>query len=102
VDAEYRWPLNARYEAFAGADVNYQSRTNGALGDSAILAVKAYALLDLRAGLESSSGRWKLSLWGRNITNTYYYPTAIRDNDTVNRYAGLPATYGVTLNFRFN
>ncbi len=101
VDAEYRWRLNADYEAFVGGDLNHQSGTNGFLGNAPILNVNPYTLLDLRAGIESPSGNWRVSVWGRNITNQYYWPTVIRDNDTINRYAGMPLTFGVTLNYRY-
>ena len=99
LDAEYRWRLNDRYEAFVGGNTNYQSRSNGALGNDAVLEEKPYGLLDLRAGVEF--GTWRVSVWGRNVTDTYYFPTVQRDNDTLVRYAGMPVTYGVTLNYRY-
>jgi iron complex outermembrane receptor protein len=99
LDTEYDWRLNDAFGAFVGGNASYQSIASGALGDDAILREKRYALLDLRAGLEH--GNWRFSLWGRNVTNTYYFPTAFRANDTLIRYTGMPATYGVMINFRY-
>jgi iron complex outermembrane receptor protein len=99
LDSEYTWSLRDGYDAFVGGNASYQSSASGALGDNAILREKSYALLDLRAGVQH--GNWRFSVWGRNVTDTYYYPTVFRANDTLIRYAGMPATYGVMVNFRY-
>ena len=79
-----------------------QSRTNGGLGELPLLKIDAYALLDLRAGIKSDDGTWRFSIWGRNVTNKYYWTTADHIADTTVRYTGKPATYGATLSVRFN
>jgi iron complex outermembrane receptor protein len=98
LDSEYTWRLKEGYDAFVGGNASYQSSSNGALGANAILEEKSYALLDLRAGVQH--GNWRVSVWGRNVTDTYYFPTVYRNNDTIVRTTGMPATYGVTLNYR--
>ena len=64
-----------------------------------VLNIKSYTLIDLRAGVES--GAWRFQLWGRNITNEYYWTGAAHVNDVLYRYTGMPATYGFTLSYRF-
>jgi iron complex outermembrane recepter protein len=49
----------------------------------------------------SANDRWKLSLWGRNITNKYYWTNAYKIADIAARFAGRPATYGATLSLRY-
>jgi iron complex outermembrane receptor protein len=115
VDAEYRWQITAGLEAFLGAAATYQSRTKSGLesaapddpldvGESAtesyndpLLAIPSYLLLDLRAGIERSDGRWSLAVWGKNVTDEYYRVNVLKTQDTMLRYSGEPATYGVTL-----
>lgn len=99
VDAEYRWSLSDRLRAFAGANVNFQSETDG--GPAVGFEIDGYTLLDLRLGVEGDDGRWNASIWGRNVTDKYYWTSAVRGSDAVVRYAGLPATYGVTVGFRY-
>jgi outer membrane receptor protein involved in Fe transport len=65
------------------------------------LAIASYTLLDLRAGIGSANDRWKLSIWGRNVTNKYYWTNAYKLADISARFAGRPATYGATLSFRY-
>ena len=80
--------------------MSYQSRSNSQLGELPLLATKAYTLIDLRAGFEAPDGRWRVTLWGRNIADSYYWTTANANLDTTVRFAGMPATYGVTLSLK--
>lgn len=63
------------------------------------LAVPGYALVDLRAGI--MNGPWMVQLWGRNVFNKWYWTAADHVNDVLLHYTGLPATYGVTVSYRF-
>jgi outer membrane receptor protein involved in Fe transport len=63
------------------------------------LRVPGYALLDLRAGV--TKGPWLLQVWGRNVFNKWYWTAADHVNDVLLHYTGYPATYGVTLSYRY-
>ncbi|WP_067737659.1 TonB-dependent receptor [Novosphingobium naphthalenivorans] len=104
----YDWSLSDDLSAFVAARGSYQTRTVSAFGNqSAIdaglpsLANKAYGLLDLSAGIESESGRWRAEIWGRNVTNTYYWTAVNYNIDTVTKFAGMPVTYGITLGYKY-
>ena len=99
--ADYTFALSQSLKAFVGSNLNGRSSTNGALGENATLAIASYTLLDLRAGIGSANDRWKLSIWGRNVTNKYYWTNAYKLADISARFAGRPATYGATLSFRY-
>jgi outer membrane receptor protein involved in Fe transport len=58
------------------------------------LAVPQYALLDLRAGVTKDN--WTFQLWGRNVTDKWYWTGAYHVNDVLIRYTGMPATFGAT------
>jgi len=97
----YSWALNSKYDAFAGADVSYRSATNGGLGEDPRLGIDAYTLLNLTTGIKTEDGRWSLSAFGKNVTNAYYWNNALHVQDTIVRYTGMPAQYGVTLAYRY-
>ena len=99
-DIDYHWGLTDTLSAFAGASVQYQSATNSQLGELPLLAVNARALVDLRLGVQTRDGVWRLELWGHNVGNKYYWTTSNPDLDTTVRFAGMPRTYGLTLTFR--
>jgi outer membrane receptor protein involved in Fe transport len=100
-DAEYRWALNDHLDAFVGANGVYNSHTSSTLGDPASSRIKQYATLDLRAGVAGPGDKWSVSVWGRNVTNTYYWTNQFVTQDVIARYAAMPVTYGVSASFRF-
>lgn len=65
-------------------------------------ALKGWTTVDARLGYESPDGAWKVMVWGKNILNTYYWTNVISSADSAARFAGMPATYGVTFGFNFN
>ena len=90
------------WSAFVGGNVSHQSKTNGAFGQIPIYDIKAYTLVDLRAGVESASGSYRLSIWGTNVFDTYYWQTASRNFDSDIHNAGQPARYGITFSYRYD
>ncbi|WP_333605271.1 TonB-dependent receptor [Novosphingobium sp.] len=98
-DAEYDFPVSATTKAFVGGSVSYRGKSNAAFGERPEFALPAYTLIDLRAGIEWD--KWQAQIWGRNITNKYYWVNVSHILDTVARTAGMPVTYGVTLGYRF-
>lgn len=101
IAADYEFPISNGLNAFVGTNISGRSDTNGALGGNAILDIDGYTLLDLRAGVASANGRWKVSVWGRNVTDKYYWTNAYKISDVSARFAGMPATYGASLSFRY-
>jgi outer membrane receptor protein involved in Fe transport len=106
VDGQYEWELPGNMTAFVGVNVNYQGYTRGFFYDRSaplqpanILENPAHTLVDLRAGVDKDA--WRFQLWGRNITNEYYWQSSVHVNDVLLHYAGMPATYGATISYRF-
>jgi len=119
-NADYRHDMGSNGTVFVGMSVNARSHSDAAIGANRIpfpasvtsftrpglagnvFNIKGYATVDARAGYEAADGRWKVMVWGKNILNEYYWTTVIPSNDSQARFAGMPATYGVTFGFRFN
>jgi iron complex outermembrane receptor protein len=100
-DVSYTHALNDVYDAFAGCTATYNSATNSGIGAPAILAIDSYTLLDLRAGLETKDGRYRLTFWGKNVTDKYHWSSSFLGFDTISRFVGDPATYGVRFSYRY-
>jgi iron complex outermembrane receptor protein len=99
-NAEYRFPVSDAVEAYVGGNISYRGNTNAGFGEFNELDIKSYTLIDLRAGVESDA--WSFEVWGRNITNQYYYSEVARlFGDSLVRFAGTPATYGISIGYRF-
>jgi hypothetical protein len=100
-DVEYTWSASSTLDAFVGGSYTYRSETSGDFIEDERLDIDAYGLLDLRAGIASADGNWRLSVYGQNVTDEYYWHTAARRGDAVIRFTGMPTTYGVNLRVNF-
>jgi len=93
---------------YLGADATYVGSSQGQFGNASAVAevfpsleINAYTTLDLRLGLNSANGHWRFQLYGQNVANRYYWTQATHTYDTAARFAGQPATYGGSVEYKF-
>ena len=109
LDGQYDFPLGETLSGFVGANMTYRSKTISVVGGTEnpplatpnsfpLFGIDGYSLVNLRAGIETE--RWRVELWGKNVFNKYYWNTAYPAFDTIVRYTGRPATYGVNVSFK--
>lgn len=102
-DGQYQWRLNGKLNAMIGASITHHSGSNATFSTASVPAplgeLNAYTLLDLRAAISSSDDRWRVSVFGKNVTNEFYATTVTRYADVFTRLAGSPSVYGVTLSY---
>ncbi len=105
IDAEYSVPVSGDLEAFLGGGLTYQSKQNTTFHNASLPAddfyIDGYALLDVRAGVSSTDGRWRASIYGRNITNKSYVTAISTYLDTLIRYRGKPSVYGLSISYKY-
>lgn len=119
INADYRHEFASGGSAFMGFTANIRAASDAVPGGSRILfptratepnsALRpgivhpfqnnSYATVDARLGYEGPDGAWRVMLWGKNIFNEYYWTNVIASADSAARFAGRPATYGITLAF---
>jgi iron complex outermembrane recepter protein len=100
-DTEYRHSLYGEYDGFIGGDVTGRTRETTVIGADAEEYTNEYFLVDLRLGVVTHDGTTRASLWGKNILDRYYWNNVYRQPDDTVRYAGFPATFGVTISHKF-
>jgi len=112
----YNWEVMDGWTAFVGTNVNYQDETNsffvdqckeagvsctrtdaGEISGDTTLGVPDRTLVDLRAGIENNN--WKVWLWGRNVTDEYYWTRHSKVNDSILKLPAMPRTYGITASY---
>jgi iron complex outermembrane receptor protein len=107
---EFTWSLSADYaaplgewgggqvELYTRGDYSYRSAIFTAVTNSRFSEVPGYGLVNARLGVRREDGRWDLSVWARNLTDTDYFetlgPTAF---GLVTAILGAPRTVGATL-----
>lgn len=96
----YRWLVGSDWYLEVGADFNYKDETSG--GTQAEDRTEDYTVYNARVTLGDAEDKWNVQLWGHNITDEYYYPSAFRGgNGPFVRSVGMPRTVGVTLEYNF-
>ncbi|HMP54988.1 MAG TPA: TonB-dependent receptor, partial [Novosphingobium sp.] len=104
-DVEYAFDISSSARAFVGGTLLYQGSQNTTFRNSLLPAddfqIDGYATVDLRAGITGGNGQWKATVFGRNVTNKNYTTAISTYLDTLLRYKGRPATYGVSLSYNF-
>lgn len=104
-DAQYEFPLSGALNGFLGGTVIYQGKQNTTFHNSALPAtdfkINSYTTLDLRAGVTSDDDRWRVSIYGQNVTNKSYVTAISTFLDTLIRYRGKPAIYGVSVAYKY-
>lgn len=100
-DAEYGTDVSANVRAFVGGGLTYHSSAFSVFGENPELLLPAYTIYDARIGIEAADSSWRAQLWGRNLTNKFYYLSIQHGTDAISGITGMPATYGITLSYRY-
>jgi iron complex outermembrane recepter protein len=108
VTADYEVQTSGPVRPFIGGDLRMRSDTTSIIGGDQVFIggrrlynIEGYATLNLRAGVRSQDGRWQAMVWGKNVTNSYYWNNVVAQSDVIVRYAGRPATYGFTVGYKY-
>lgn len=116
IAADYNWQIGSA-APFIGTAISMRSSAQAAIGGASgfvpaadfrtsvpvadLFTIPGYTLVDLRAGVALAEGRWTATVFGRNVFNKFYATNIYTGYDTIVRYAGEPATYGVTFAAKF-
>jgi len=84
-------------------DGNYVSRQEYDALNSASLTQGGYGLLGARIAFRTADDRFGIAVWGKNLTDRYYYTSRIAISSIGFNYnhVGTPRTYGLTLDAKF-
>lgn len=89
-------------EAYIGGDASYRSAYFAAVNLDPYSEVPGYAIAGLHAGVRAPDGRWDVTAWVRNLTDTDFYNTRAVNSTygIVLAALGEPRTFGLTLRGR--
>lgn len=97
----YETEISAGLGFQAALNGRWQSDTAADLGDQESFQIDSYGLVNASLGVHSTDGRWALQLWGRNITDTYYWTSVASNANVVVRFPGQAPTYGMSLTLNY-
>lgn len=96
----YDTPVSDTLNLTGAVSARYQGKSNTIFEDLDLYKVKAYGTVNASLGVKSESG-WSVSLWAKNLFNTYYWSAVASNANVVVRFPNPPRTYGLTLGFDF-
>lgn len=99
--ALYSRDLNDKLGLQAAISGRYQSKSHADLEGDPRFEIKEYGLLNASLGLHTLDDRWEFSVWGRNLTDEYYWSAVSSNANVVVRFPGQPRTYGASLTAKF-
>ena len=101
-----------RYDASIGDNLNVRATTNISWRDEQYLEtenkpsnlVDAYSVTDVRVTLYPDSEQWEVSLWGKNVFDKEYitYVNDLPSFGFILNIYGAPATYGISVNYKWD
>ena len=97
--ASYTWEFNSDLYVEVAGDVSFTGKTSG--GPNLETATEEYSIGNARLTLSDVDDIWRVQLWVRNVTDTYYYPSAFTGNGPFVRFTGMPRTMGITVEYNF-
>ena len=87
---------------YGHADYSHRSSFFSAPTNSRYSLITPYGVLNARIGIRTSDGKWDLSVWTRNLTDTNYYQNlSVANYGLVTGLLGDPRTFGATIRTRF-
>lgn len=99
--ATYNQPLTNAIGLQAAVNAHFQSQSHADLGEDPNFRINGYGLLNASIGIHALDDRWELSIWGRNLTDTYYWTSVASNANVTVRFPGQPATYGASLTVKY-
>jgi outer membrane receptor protein involved in Fe transport len=85
----------------AALNGRYQSKSHADLEATPFYMIKAYSQINGSLGIGAADQRWNVSVWGRNLGDTYSWSAVSSNANTVVRFPNKPRTYGVALTSKF-
>jgi outer membrane receptor protein involved in Fe transport len=85
----------------AALNGRWQDKSSADLEGNPLFAIDGYGLVNGSVGVSDPAQGWALSLWGRNLTDEYYWSAVSSNANVVVRFPGKPRTYGASLSVNF-
>jgi iron complex outermembrane receptor protein len=98
---DYALPIGSKWTAGASIDFSYTDETNATLEGNSLYTMRDYTIWNARMRFGPADEQWKVTIWGRNLTNEFKTVNVYSIADVVARYTGMPQVYGITVNYRF-
>lgn len=95
------YELNIRDQGTVAFQVGYDHTGRRAMNDLNTFFLDGFGLLDASLTIQPADKRYKVTVFGKNLTNKLYQTTGVDIATFRSTYIGAPRRYGVALGFEF-
>jgi iron complex outermembrane receptor protein len=100
--ALFNHDLESGLKLNAALNGRWQGKSSADLEGNPLFEIESYGLLNASVGDRRDPTKgWEMSLWGRNLTDEYYWSAVSSNANVVVRFPGKPRTYGASLSYKF-
>ncbi len=97
----YKKDLSDKLGVQAALNGRYQTRSSSDLEGNPLFAIPDYGTLNASLGVHSLDDRWEVSIWGRNLTDAYYWTAVSSNANVVVRFPGATRTFGAAFTLKY-
>ncbi|MBZ6379655.1 TonB-dependent receptor [Pacificimonas flava] len=97
----YDAPVSSSLGMRITANGRYQTEVFTTLENEYPYTIDDYAIVNASAALYGLDTGWEVSVWGRNLTDTYYWSAVASNANTVVRFPGRTRTFGLSVSYDF-
>lgn len=97
----YDKPMTTNLGLRGALSGRWQSDSTAGDPDNRNYDIDSYGLLNGSIGVYSLNDTWEFSIWGKNLTDEYYWQQITSNANVILRFAGQPRTYGASLSYKF-
>ena len=97
----YEFDLTDGLRMFSSLDFSFQDDKYFDIYETPEALEDAYWMVNARLGVATRDDRWRVSLWGRNLADETYRTTTLLSSVGFTDTFGIPATYGISLEYNW-
>lgn len=101
ITVTYDHPITETLGFQAALNTHLQTKSHADLGEDPNFGIRSYGLLNASVGIHALNDRWEVSLWGRNLTDNYYWNSVASNANLVVRFPAQPRTFGASLTVKY-
>ncbi len=92
---------NSNWGITSNLSLSYRSDASATIGDENGFEIDSYSLHNGDVSFYTPNGKWREGLYGRNLTDEYYWTSVDVQTDAIYRIPGMPREFGARGSFDY-
>lgn len=97
----YDSPVTENWGLRGAIGGRWQSESTAGNPDDPLYDIDAYGVMNGSLALYTLDDHWEIGVWGKNLTDEYYWQQVASNANVVLRFAGRPRTFGMSVSYTY-